>query len=297
MLIKNRSLLKLKSALRERVPMVYVWASRISANTVLFGDERRYLRGDREPKSELPSVVFFTCIRSASQYIDGIIARLYRAAGGREVNLPKYCFHGAPGRSPELRDPEKMRELLRPTGFYYGALRPFGYLPDTSDYRVVAVVRDPRDIIVSFFYSLAYAHTPSSQEFIDHAREAKENGIEWFVRQPERLEMVREPLEFYRREVWGKEGCFCWRYEDMMADFPAFAEGLEQHVTGGAAIEERDAIIAENAAQHAPKEGENLLSHRRSGRSGEFRSKLEPGTAEFLTEHFGELIDFYGYER
>lgn len=297
MLIKNKSLLKLKSALRERVPIVYVWASRLSANTVLFRDERRYLRGDRETGSELPSVVFFTCIRSASQYIDGIISRLYRAAGGREINLPKYCFHGAPHRSPELRDPEKMRGLLSPEGFYYGALRPFGFLPDPSRYRVVAVVRDPRDIIVSFFYSLAYAHTPSSHEFIADAREAKEKGIEWFVRQPGRVEMVREPLAFYRREVWGKEGCLCWRYEDMMADFAAFAEGLERHVAGGRATAERDAIVAENAAQRAPEGGEQLLSHRRSGRSGEFRNKLEPDTCDFLTGEFGELLDFYGYER
>ena len=294
-------LLKAKNILRKRAPWILIRGNRLAARTILFRKERKYLDGRLENGCGEKSVLLFTGIRCGSQYLSRVIASLYEEAGGDFVNLPNYFFHVSPERNKELRRAGEAEALLRKRGFFFGALRPIlGGFP-FGDYCKIVCVRDPRDVMVSGFYSLAYAHTPSDEKFARDSEEARERGIEWYVRQPVRYESIREHYGHYRKELLPRKDVLFFRYEEMRDCFPEVLGRVARHigVDPGASRSFR-ALLAEHRAgnpQESPEEGEGRrLRHRRSGRSGQFREKLGAEAQGFLGEVFREDLEAFGWE-
>jgi len=294
MLVTSQLLLRCKSWLRTRCPSLLVVTQRIAAETVMFRDERRYLKGKRETDSHLSSVLFFASIRSASQHVSEIIARLYREAGGASLNLSRLDFFRGRQMEGAVLSEKEAEQRFVSQGYYFGVCRPIEPSADLSDFKKVFIFRDPRDIMVSFYYSLAYAHSPSDAKFARDAKEAREKGIEWFVHQPRRLKMVGEQLRKMRDLTNQYPNSLVIKYEDMMADFEGFLKDLARYM----GIEEETqklqaAIVAEHQSELQRKS--TNLAHRRAGNWGQFEDKLSPETVDFLNKEFEDLLAHFDY--
>ena len=304
-LLTNKFLLDLKSKVRTFSPGLLVIMSRTAARFVYFKNERAYLRGDRDAETELPSILFFAPERCATQYSNALISKIYGTQGGKDAYLPNYFFHANPkeGRR-KLYSKEWAGKNLVPKGYFFGCLNQFngeGSL-NYNDYTLLATVRDPRDVMVSSFYSIAYAHTPSSKEFARDAKEARENGIDWYVRQEWRIAEISEKLAFIKNHIAIQPHSYVWKYEDMRSDFPGFLNQLADHIVPNCNVDNLLAEMVQEEAQDREakiqkKSDDDLKSHQRSGASGQYKNKLNPESVAFLNEKYAEFIEFFGYEK
>lgn len=293
--IENSFLLRLKSLLRESCPSALYLGSRVLSKSVLFKKEKRFLAGQREVSSEERSILFLSTIRCGTQLVDSVISEIFASKGGVSLDLGKYHFHSGVKNEGQLLSVKKAEELYPKTGYYFGPLRPIAEGFDYSDYRVINVVRDPRDIMVSYFYSMAYAHTPQNRKYVLDAKEAREKGVEWFVQQSYRLELVGNDLRKILKQTWDLEGAVNFRYEDMMRDYQSFLNQLLALLDISSETEGLFEHFLQKQNELSAKKG-SLLGHRRSGKSRQFDEVLEPETVAFLTDQFADLLEGFGYE-
>ena len=122
--------------------------------------------------------------------------------------------------------PENVADLFVPNGYVYLGFRSFPYkfgLPVFASGRTILLVRDPRDMVVSLYFSLAHSHTKPGQgasdgllkSFNERRRQAQEQDIESFVLGKTRA--VQNYFASIDRNLQDIEHK-CWRYEDVIFD-------------------------------------------------------------------------------
>jgi hypothetical protein len=107
--------------------------------------------------SDAPSVVALSLPKAGSTLLYSILQVLAPRAGLAYVSLEDHFFQI--GARPHLR-PHAASGLFRPAGYCYGGFRglPVYDVPILPTARTVALVRDPRDMLVSLYYSVAHSH-------------------------------------------------------------------------------------------------------------------------------------------
>lgn len=302
-MLENKFLLRVKNILLRRAPGLLIVGNRVAAKTFFFADERKYLRGALASGCEAKSVILFTSVRCGSQYMSRVIAMLYEEMGGKFINLPNYFFHADPKRAKDLRKAEAAVDLMTEQGFFFGAHSTFAGDFPFEDYTKILCVRDPRDVLVSGFYSLAHAHSPSDKKFARDSAEAREKGLEWFVRQPVRYGMIKDHYAYFRDQLLPREDTLFFQYEEMMDNFPSILSRISEHIghdpSGSKAMRE---LESEHAEKNRPGDsgegssgGEEQLRHRRSGKAGQYKKKLTQEAQDFLTETFADDLCAFGY--
>jgi hypothetical protein len=154
-------------------------------------------------------------------------------------------------------------------------------------------VRDPRDILVSSYYSFGYTHGFSSVKAIRERQEAIRNTIQ--MRSLDKYVLESADVQVTNFKTLNELANVCKRriilkYEDMVNDFESFITQLCKYVV----IEEN--VIQEIYQRSRPKHKEDTLSHRRSGQAGGFRSKLKEKTIECLNSRLEETLTIFKYE-
>ena len=156
----------------------------------------------------------------------------------------------------------------------------------------IFLVRDPRDILVSAYYSFGYSHEISPVEKIRRLQESLRSDIR-------KMSLDEYVLEFAgweskKFEILGGLADACERgvvlkYEDMIHDFGHFIARLRKYLPMEDDV--ADTIYRETRAKHT----EEAASHRRSGQAGGFRDKLEDKTVEALEKKLGPVLEQFGY--
>ncbi|WP_417484663.1 sulfotransferase domain-containing protein [Maricaulis salignorans] len=230
----------------------------------------------------------FTTHKAASRFIDSLLKDV--AIGtGLALHAP-----GQPGfpREKELEgDPSK----LTCSGLI-GTLR-YGFLPlDLKASEVIVHLRDPRDVLVSLYFSHKYSHrrgdggfnpTPDIIEQIDL-------GVDNYVlyRAPQYLERY----EFYTEKMLNLGNVKLSSYEEMVLNFadwlPKFVENFP--------LLDREAFIAKQIHKRAKQfeldGAEDVMAHKRKVTPGDHKEKLEPATIAKLNQIFGNTLDVLNYE-
>lgn len=273
---KNRILEKLK---RIRQLMTYTQHFRFSSN--------------------LPdSVYFYTFHKCASTLFSSYL--LKNINGLYHIDYSVQVFNG-------FKKPD--RELdFKKTGFIYGPIRvssdlnaPVGrsvikpmIQPEfIRDKIALFLVRDPRDILVSSYYSFGFTHSLSNVEEVrEHQLEVrksvKEKSLDEYV-----LSEADTQVKYFKKMYELTETCkrdTILRYEDMIHNFDDFAEKLCEYVS----IE--DTVLEGLYQRSRPKQSEDALSHRRSGRVGGFRDKLQKATIQAVNKKMIGILTLFGYE-
>lgn len=205
------------------------------------------------------------------------------------------------------RNPEKKLNF-RKNGFIYGPIRisagvqgPEGETlvkPATEhdfirDKVALFFIRDPRDILVSSYYSFGFTHDLSQVQTIREIQEEKRKGIREMTLDEYVVDAADHQIDFFRTLYDLSITCersVILRYEDMINDFDGFAEQLRRYV----AI---DADAMQNIYQRSrPREAEDSTSHRRSGQVEGFRAKLEEGTIQAVNKKLANTLALFGYK-
>lgn len=195
----------------------------------------------------------------------------------------------------------------------FGPLRFFVPTAALDTASIVLHLRDPRDVLVSMFYSYCFMHAGEIERHTGYRKAVAEAGIDRFV-----LDMVGEPFYAYRgdygigsrykenvgtvldryqrylSELLGRPNTVAVSYEEMVLSFPSWLKKV------AAAFElpnpeETHAVVTARHANSVAAGEEDVWSHKRKVTPGDHREKLQAETIRQLDEIFAPVLKRLGY--
>jgi len=241
----------------------------------------------------------FSVHKNGSTLLERMITDVCKRCDIANVSLPSFFFtEGITAQA--WKDNEKLAPAFTKNILYHG----FRFLPPVllkpsvhlQDCRFILLVRDPRDALVSQYFSFgkssgSHAMPKKNAGAFIAAREAiPERTIDEYV--IDLSHQLRNKLETYRDALDFDLG-LVRQYEDVFFDKETFLGEVFSHFD----IEVPKRVITEVAAKHDIRpEKEDQTQHIRKGTPGDHKEKLLPETIETLSKTFREVGGFYGYE-
>ncbi len=198
--------------------------------------------------------------------------------------------------------------IFEKEGFIYGPIR-LSVSPNYSVYEklvkpastndfiknkiAIFLVRDPRDILVSDYYSSGYTHGFSPVEEIQKAQKQRRNQVQSQSVDEFVLDNSSKVLSDFKTVDKLSKACnqgIILKYEDMIDNWDYFTKGLTKY------IEIKEKVLTEIYKRSRPREKEFKMSHRRSGKPGNFRSNLNTSTVTFLNTKFEAVLEQFQYD-
>lgn len=198
--------------------------------------------------------------------------------------------------------------IFKEKGFIYGPIRlsadpmsqvyeklikPTCDIDFVEDKIAIFLVRDPRDILVSSFYSFGYSHGFSNVEEIKQRQIERRINTQSVSLDKYALQSAPGMLSHFTTMCNLSRNCnrgVVLRYEDMIENWEDFAAGLCKYIN----IKPR--VLEQVYQRSRPRQREDITSHRRSGKSGGFRSKLSEETIASLNLTFEPVLEYFKYD-
>lgn len=259
------------------------------------------LRAARAHAGDPPSVLFFTTHKCASTYISRVLAAIGRHSDYRHVNYASTIWQL--GNQIDIGWPHEpflaanYDRLFRRTGHLYGPQRQMLDFPGRAGFRHILFLRDPRDVLVSSYYSRAFTHAlpkndTTRQDFLVHRERTIAMGLDAYVQQMAGDWLLPLYTDYgdLRRTA---ESCLYLKYDDYLND----QEGFIRSICDFMQITLPEATLATLAGSAQPvTAGAPELRHKRSGRSGQWKSELRAQTAQDLTEMLAPVLREWGFD-
>lgn len=226
----------------------------------------------------------------AGTTVDVLVPLLLELISGVRAEAPEFQAYGAVGKHLPLN-------LLR---------------QNFPEFKVIWVIRDPRDVLISWFYHDLRAMTPhKARHFI-----AKPG----WARMLQRLRLLRgeqvplalrsdwkesyfadraaELCRFYADSWAHRDQCLLIRYEDLLTDCRAQLQRVADFLGVTTATDElADIERTYSFTNLTGGVGEVVGGHVRRGQSGDWQNYFDTTLLESLPAGFTELVQQLGYER
>lgn len=172
-------------------------------------------------------------------------------------------------------------------------------LPKPETYKTFFVTRDPRDIVVSFYFSTKYSH-PLMAYIPKMRKELEEMTV------PEGLKYAADALEemgvFEAQKSWAAmedANCKIFQYEDLARDNRTFLHELLSYLEVDIAPEQFDVLYERHAFKNLTKgrvQGkEDINSHYRKGSAGDWKEHFDEDVMTYFQNVTGDLVDRLAY--
>ncbi|MBL8660091.1 MAG: sulfotransferase domain-containing protein [Rhodospirillales bacterium] len=281
---------------------LYKWpALRSLAVAYCFPVEKQLVRGRHKAKSDHPSIIHFSINKAATQYVRNVLMLCAEENSLTPVQFNQFAWMTNTTFMDRMsrEEFETYKRVFSTRGYCYTVFaRMVEGIPDLDTYKKILVVRDPRDILTSHYFSQAYSHPlpadpDKAEAFLSNREKVRQKTIEEFV--VDFSDRVAEVFDGYMKHLIGRDNLHVARYEDMITDFPSWLDDL----LGFCALQISDRTrtrLIETSAGSVPA-GQRPDHKRRQVVPGDHRRKLQPETIEVLNERFGPALDCFGYAR
>ena len=246
------------------------------------------------PVSNRNSISFVSLHKTATSYFSSTVLKQVKGM----VNIDYQNLHYKSGY--------KYASIVKPEGYIYGVLRlydddhPGKKLTDSvikkcllNKLDFVILIRDPRDIIVSMYYSFGFSHGLSPDETTQRYQEKRRESIqamnidEYAVYVLPKLKKKLNCLI----EMSGKTSRLTiLKYDEMIIDFKSFYRKLQQAISIDSNFE------SSMYANTRPQPLEIVGSHRRSGNVGEYINKLRGDTIDIINSEITGQLKYFDYD-
>ncbi len=182
----------------------------------------------------------------------------------------------------------------------YTNFETFSRIEKPEKHRTIFVTRDPRDIVVSFYFSTKYSHPaiayiPAMRRDLEPLND--EEGLRYIVDRLNELGLFKAQRSWVKAE--NNENTKIFKYEaltdnhsDLIRDvFDYLQINIPEHKIHDLA---RRHSFSEKANGRKPGE-ENLKSHYRKGKAGDWKNHLVGGTLAHFNDVTGDLVEVLGY--
>lgn len=279
-----------------------------------------------------PPILIYTVYKAASMFLHRLTRQLTR-----ELEMEYFSINNKAAGYQEVKE-------LSWNGFIqkylsqakkracFGPIRSLEAMPSIperiGDYSVILHLRDPRDVLVSSFFSNAFSH-PVNPAFFNPDEAVREEwierGIDAFV--IERSPIVVDRYNYVISNLLGRENVLFLKYEDMVLNYQEWlAKFLSVFIApepdsltkrqpkGLLALLEKLLLIQGKERSPSPTfstlyqelfeahktdfqvEDEDVYRHKRQVLPGDHTRKLQPETIAALNEKFTEILNALGYE-
>ncbi|MFG0283439.1 MAG: sulfotransferase domain-containing protein [Phycisphaerales bacterium JB039] len=240
------------------------------------------------PEAPEPTVFHITHWKSGSQWVRAI---LREAAPDRYIRVASDLSNLKEG---EFRPGSVYTPVYLPT---YG-LRKF--VPSPENERRFIIIRDLRDTLVSWYFSVKHSHDATDTEvartvvpYRTRFNEcSEEEGL--LIAIHERM----GPIADIQRS-WLPSGDLVIRYEDMLDDEHLAFEQIFKHCGFDLPDSQRREIVNRYSfeSQSGRKRGdEDVAAHHRKGIAGDWKNHFTPLVKSEFKSKFGEILKLTGYE-
>lgn len=278
-----------------RVPLVHPWVTKNR-----FRVERRLINGTHHTANDHASILHFSMNKAATQYTKGILRRCATENGLTHAQIHDYASHSDFPYLDHLsaREMVHYQHIFKPLGYLYSV---FGGMiegiPRLDSYRVILMIRDPRDVVTSNYFSVAYSHLPpagnKADGFHNAVAFAHQAGIDRYA-----IVASEHVLRVYQRYldvlVGRHANVYITKYENMMADFPKWLNGVLDYCELEVSAALKQGLV-DKAGKVRPKK-ENIARHARQATPGDHKRKLQPATIEHLDALFAGVLGKFEYK-
>lgn len=248
--------------------------------------------GPDELSSKRKSILFFTTHKCASTFTPKVLLEVARQRRLKTINLTGFLWHTT---NEEVYDALSEREgqVFSPRGYCYSPLRKFVSISDIEAYSSLLILRDPRDVLVSGYFSMVKTHELPlhpirRRRFLEERRQISRLSIDEYA-----IEYADQLGERYRELLSNVLACKDSKfltYESMITDFQRWIGDLEGFFGVQFKPEQKEGW----AREVSPPLGEHM-KHRRKVTPGDYMHKLAPETIEILDSKFDDLLSHFSY--
>jgi hypothetical protein len=203
-------------------------------------------------------------------------------------------------RIETLQTLRSLARFLAPEGCMFGPFRNpavLDRLTDLSRRKILVMLRDPRDVLTSHYFSVAISHAaPENPLLVPQFQKRRQRcaaiGIDAHVREKTPSFVTR--YRKYCEHLQLNPNLLLLRYEEMIADFGQWLDRIIDYwdLPVDQFTRHRFAAMADFDVDR-----ENVHSHKRQVQPGDHRRKLHPDTVHWLTDQFAEVLGILGYSR
>jgi hypothetical protein len=245
----------------------------------------------------IPSLFLLGLPKAGSTLLNHLMKPIVRSAGLEWVAVQEILY--AMG-VPNLVIPAEVNDAFMPFGYAFGGFRslPGSFrLPPYASGHSILLVRDPRDMLTSLYFSVAHSHRPPgdriggemAEQFHKRRQEVSRMGIDAFA-----LANASAIVGQYRTIGAKLAGIDhkLYRYEDVVFDKLGFVQDMLAYLR----LAVRPAIVNRVvAANDIRPDVEDVARHIRKVSPGDHREKLRPQTVAQLDGIFAEILRRYAY--
>lgn len=245
--------------------------------------------------ANINSFFIFSCHKCGSTLQDNIVKEILTIADIPYIEINQNAFtQGVPIASVR----KDIQSIIYPRGYAYIGFRGFFNFPldvDLTKNKKICLVRDPKDALVSRFFSIKYSHVvPEGGQMKDNIltmrKNMKERGIEIGEFVLGLSKVHNENLKRYMR--LGNENLKIFRYEDIIYNKVKWIEEICMFL--GLSIDSNKIKKIVSKYDIFP-DTENVNEHIRQVHPGNYKKYLKEETIQKLNIQFEEFYEFYGY--
>ena len=256
-------------------------------------------------RSEAVNVYHVSLPRSGSQWVRGVLRdeRVHRYSGLGYFNYL--------GRFPNQNDPRKLTERIETEPFpdgriasplYFG-FESFSSIPKPAAYRAFFVSRDPRDLLVSWYFSMQKTHELKglvSTWRAELQRLPMEEGLMYSIRAMDRDLDLFEAMRSWIPAPKADANVHLVRYEDLAGPDAAEAfRRLFDHCDIPLPPSQLARLVSDHSFEKKTGRSrgqEDRTSQNRKGVSGGWKNHLDEKVLAELEDYAGDLIQHFGYD-
>jgi len=231
-------------------------------------------------------LIVFTVHKAASLGVHEVL---------RIAKREKWDFYSPNLKTPNITEPssvgdEAFHEQFKNRTGLFGPIRgPFQMTEEMKQTaRCCVHLRDPRDVLVSMYFSWSYSHPGVDEEVRSRYREMGVDRAALF----ESAQLL-EKYQYYLHHLLSLENTALLRYEDFILNRAQWLQQLLNALGIGHHIKHYGRLAKENPAEKITTEDKRR--HIRKALPGDFREKLNAETIAQLNRHWADVLKALNY--
>lgn len=239
---------------------------------------------------QLNSLYAFAPHKCGSVLLQNILKEMCCEAGFPFLNIHSELFLKGENEADFI---DSIAEILKKPGYCFGALRGPDQIdvPTITAHKKIFLLRDPRDAIVSFYFSMKKSHSPpgdgpAREAFLAKRAHIDSLNIDEFVQQGNGLFIFENMRTFLE---WSKSlpNSTLFRYEDIVFEKRAWVNSIAEIFNLKVSTPKLNEIA--DKYDIIPSE-EKPNEHIRQVKPGNYKKHLSKRSIEYIEDNFGDLI-------